>query len=62
MTTVMREMLSCLDTRLGVFTFGKAHRPEERAKLDTALARLRELQAAYPASWQMLQRRLGGVR
>jgi hypothetical protein len=58
-TTVMQEMLRCLDARLEVFTFAKTHRPEERAKLDTALARLRDLQATYPVSWQMLRRRLG---
>lgn len=57
-TTVMREMLRCLDARLEVFAFAKTHRQEERAKLDTALARLRELQTAYPATWQMLRRRL----
>ena len=59
MTSVMQEMLNCLDIRLEVFAFGKTHRPEERAKLDNALARLRHLQATYPASWRMLQRRLG---
>lgn len=59
LTPVMQEMLRCLDDRLEVFTFGKTHRPEEIAKLDTAQARLHELQAAYPTSWRMLQRHLG---
>ncbi len=59
-TVVMQEMLRCLDTRLEVHAFGKWHRPEERAELDSASARLHELQAAYPASWRSLQRRLGG--
>jgi hypothetical protein len=58
-TDVMAEMLRCLDTRLEIFTFAKTHRPEEREKLEVAAARLRELQAAYPASWSMLQHRLG---
>lgn len=60
MTSVMEEMLRCLDARLEVLAFGKWHRPEEQAKLDAAHARLRDLQATYPASWRMLQRRLGG--
>jgi hypothetical protein len=60
MNPVMEEMLRCLDARLEVLAFGKWHRPEERAKLDAALTNLRALQAAYPASWQMLQRRLAG--
>jgi len=59
MTSVMQEMLRCLDARLEVRTFGKSHRPEEVAKLDAALTRLRDLQTAYPASWQSLRRRLG---
>lgn len=59
MTSVMQEMLRCLDTRLEVFAFGKTHRPEEIAKLTAANERLRELQDAYPASWQRLRRRLG---
>lgn len=58
MTTVMQEMLRCLDVRLEVFCFAKTHRPEEQAKLDAAHVRLRELQATYPASWRMLKRRL----
>ncbi len=57
MTSVMEEMLRCLDARLEVFTFAKTHRPEERAKLAAATTRLRELQANYPATWRMLQRR-----
>ena len=56
---VMTEMLRCLDARLEVRTFGKSHRPEEVAKLDAALTRLRALQSTYPASWQLLRRRLG---
>ena len=60
MTSAMQEMLNCLDTRLEVLAFGKWHRPEERSKLDAAHARLRNLQAAYPASWRMLCRRLEG--
>jgi hypothetical protein len=59
MTTVMHEMLRCLDVRLEVFAFAKTHRPEERAKLDAATTRLHELQGTYPASWSALQRRLG---
>ena len=59
MTTVMEQMLRCLDAWLEVRAFGKTHRPEERAKLDAAGARLTELRAAYPASWRMLQRRMG---
>jgi hypothetical protein len=63
MTIVMQEMLRCLDTRLAVLAFGKTHRPEEISELDAAQARLSELQAAYPASWAMLKRRLWqGVR
>lgn len=58
MTAVMQEMLRCLDERAGVFAFGKTHRPEERQKLDDAAARLRSLQATYPASWRALERRL----
>lgn len=58
MTSVMTEMLRCLDARLEVLAFGKWHRPEEQAKLDVARARLHELQAAYPASWSALKRRL----
>jgi hypothetical protein len=61
-TDVMAEMLRCLDTRLEVFAFAKTHRPEECAKLEIAAARLRELQAAYPGSWSMLQARLGQGR
>jgi hypothetical protein len=60
MTSVMQEMLRCLDTRLEVLAFAKTHRPEERAKLDAAMARLPELQADYPASWIVLRRRLEG--
>lgn len=60
MNIVMEEMLRCLDARLETLAFGKWHRPEEQTKLDAAHARLRDLQAAYPASWRMLQRRLGG--
>lgn len=59
MTVVMREMLRCLDTRLEVLMFAKDHRPEEQAKRAAAEARLRDLQTAYPASWCVLQRRLG---
>ena len=59
MSSVMREMLRCLDTRLEVLTFCKAHRPEEVAKLSAANARLRELQVTYPVSWQRLRRCLG---
>lgn len=59
MTIVMQEMLRCLDTRLEVFAFGKTHRPEELARLSAANARLHDLQAAYPASWQRLRHRLG---
>jgi hypothetical protein len=51
-------MLRCLDTRLEVFAFGKTHRPEEIARLTAAGTRLRELQAAYPVSWQRLLRQL----
>lgn len=58
MTIVMQEMLRCLDARLEVFAFAKAHRPEEQIKLDAAHVRLRDLQATYPASWRMLKRRL----
>ena len=58
MTSVMEEMLRCLDLRLEVFAFAKTHRPEEQSKLDAAHARLRDLQAAYPASWRRLRRRL----
>jgi len=58
-SAVADEMLRCLDARLCVLTFGKRHRPEEVAKLDAAQERLRDLQAAYPASWRALQRRLG---
>lgn len=57
----MQEMLRCLDARLEVLTFGKTHRPEEQTKLDASMVRLRELQGAYPASWQALRRRLGGA-
>lgn len=59
MTVVMQEMLRCLDIRLEVFAFAKEYRPEERAKINTATARLHELQAAYPASWAALKRKLG---
>jgi hypothetical protein len=59
MTVVMQEMMRCLDIRMVVFAFAKMHRPEERAKHDAATARLHELQAAYPASWRALKRRLG---
>lgn len=61
MTTVMQEMLRCLDDRLVVLAFGKLHRSEERARLDVAGDRLRRLCAAYPASWRALQRRLGAA-
>jgi hypothetical protein len=57
----MQQMLRCLDIRLEVFCFAKEYRPEERAKLDAATARLHELKSAYPASWRALQRRLGKV-
>ncbi len=60
MTNVMGEMLRCLDARLEVFAFGKTHRPEEIAKLVDARVHLHALQAAYPASWRMLKRRLEG--
>jgi len=60
MTIVMHEMLRCLDTRLETLAFGKTHRPEEIAKLDAASMRLRDLQTTYPASWQLLKRRLEG--
>src|SRR4029077_19662883 len=60
MTIIMREMLRCLDIRLEVFAFGKTHRPEEIAKLEAANIRLRELQAACPASWQRLRHRFLG--
>ena len=62
MTNVMTEMLRCLDLQLEVRTFGKTHRPEEVAKLDAASTRLRDLQAAYPASWQLLRRRVWRAR
>lgn len=55
---VMQEMLRCLDARVEVLTFAKTHRPEERAKLAAADARLADLRAAYPATWQLLQRRV----
>lgn len=58
MNVVMQEMLRCLDARLEVLAFGKWHRPEEQSKLNAAHARLRDLQAAYPASWRALKRRL----
>ena len=58
MNSVMEEMLRCFDARLEVFAFAKTHRPEEQVKLDAAHARLRDLQASYPASWRMLKRRL----
>ncbi len=58
MTAVMHEMLRCLDARLEVYAFGKTHRPEERAKLDAAAARLAELRATYPASWRLLKRKV----
>lgn len=56
MTLVMQQMLTCVDARLEVLTFGKTHRPEEKEKLEAATKRLRALQALYPASWQALQR------
>jgi hypothetical protein len=56
-TSVMQEMLRCLDARLEVLAFGKTHRPEERAKLDAAQARLDDLRTTYPATWQLLRRR-----
>lgn len=59
MTHVMQEMLRCLDARLETLAFGKWHRPEEQAKLDVATTRLHALQAAYPATWRALERRLG---
>jgi hypothetical protein len=58
MTTVMQQMLRCLDARLEVLTFGKTHRPEEQAKLAAADARLRDLRAAYPATWRVLERQM----
>jgi hypothetical protein len=59
MSLVMQEMLRCLDTSLKVLAFAKNHRPEERAERATAETRLRDLRVAYPASWRLLQRRLG---
>ena len=56
MTSVMYEMLRCLDVRLEVLAFGKSHRPEEQGKLDAAQERLDALRTAYPASWRLLQR------
>jgi len=61
MTAIMQEMLRCLDTWIEVRCFAKDHRPEERAKIAAANARLAELRAQYPASWTMLQRKLGKV-
>jgi hypothetical protein len=52
MTIVMQQMLRCLDARLDT------HRPEEIAQIAAAHARLHDLQAAYPASWRALKRRL----
>jgi hypothetical protein len=57
-TVVMQEMLRCLDARVEVLAFAKTHRPEERAKLAAADRRLSDLRAQYPATWQLLQRRV----
>lgn len=52
MTSVMREMLRCLDASV------ETHQAAEVAQIVADHARLRELQAAYPASWRALRRRL----
>jgi hypothetical protein len=51
-TIVMQEMLRCLDTCVDT------DQPEEVAQIAAAHARLRDLQATYPASWRVLRRRL----